>query len=236
MHSYRKIATALQDLLFPPVCTCCKKPLVAGEEVICLSCAVQLPETHFHLLDNNPVMEKFKGRLSLQKATSFLFFTKQGNTQKLIHQLKYNGRPGIGIFLGKLFASSLADNGWLHDIDQIIPIPIHRRKKRTRGYNQSRYIARGIAKQANLPILPPKALTKIRHTESQTRKGSLDRLKNVTNVFRLSQPELIQKKNILLIDDVITTGATLESCGLEILENGHPKSISIATLAFASDL
>lgn len=236
LSSFRRIVSALQDLFFPPVCACCQAPLVAGEDILCLSCALQLPRTNFHQLSNNPVMEKFKGRIPVQKASSFLFFTKQGNTQKLIHQLKYKGRTEIGVFLGKLFAESLSANGWLKEINQIIPIPLHRRKERARGYNQSLYIAHGIAAQAKLPIVPKNTISKIRHTDSQTRKGSLERLKNVTDVFRLSRPELVRGKDILLIDDVITTGATLESCALEIIKTGRPRSLSIGTLAFASEL
>lgn len=235
MNNFKKAATALQDLIFPPLCACCQKALSEKEEILCSVCVLKLPKTNFHLINKNPVFEKFKGRITLRQASSFLFFTQESSVQSLIHQLKYHRKTQIGTYLGKIFAESLSQNNWLRDIDYIIPIPLHPKKKKRRGYNQSSFIAKGIALKSNIKIIEEDTVIKIKNTESQTKKSGLERLNNVTGVFRLARPKVVSEKSILLVDDVLTTGATLESCALEVLK-GHPKSISIATLAYATDI
>lgn len=179
----------------------------------------------------------FRGRIPVNQATSFLFFTQESLTQQLIHQLKYQGQTAIGLFLGLIFGEELARSNWLQDIELVLPVPLHRKKQRLRGYNQSLLIAQGIGKntcnQNQNHLLP--VLIKSKNTVSQTKKNSLERLNNVKDVFQIQQPELIRGRNILLIDDVLTTGATMESCALEVLK-AKPRSISLATLAFATDI
>lgn len=234
MALFNLIKDSLSDLLFPPACLCCGRPLVVEEKLLCLACVQSLPKTNFHQMQENPVLEKFKGRLSVNRATSFMYFTKKGKLQNLIHQLKYKGKPEIGVFLGALFAEDLARSEWLDSVDYILPVPIHRKKRRVRGYNQAAMIAKGISQYTDLPILPKQTLIRIKHTESQTQKHGLDRLNNVKGVFSLKQAPILKGEHVLIVDDVLTTGATLESCALEVLK-GHPSAISLATLAIASD-
>lgn len=235
LATFSNLLKSFEDLFFPPLCACCQQPLVAAEEILCMDCLLKLPLTNFHLLKNNPVVEKFKGRIPVRAATSLLFFTQQSRTQQLIHQLKYQGKTKIGIYLGKIFGESLSRVKWLEEMDLMLPVPLHPKKEKIRGYNQSVLIAKGIERIMGLKVAPKGILIKNKHTESQTKKNGLERLNNVKDVFQLCQPEFIDGKNVLLIDDVLTTGATLESCGMEVWK-GRPKSISIGTLAFATDI
>lgn len=228
-----KILISLQDLFFPPVCACCQGPLLAGEDVICTPCVFNLPKTNFHLLHSNPVAEKFKGRIPVQFASSFLYFIKGGKVQSLIHQLKYKDKEKIGIYLGELFAEDLTFYHKLKNIDSILAVPLHPSKKKKRGYNQSQLFAKGINKKTGITLAEEDTVVKVINTTSQTQKDGIERLANVRDVFSLKKKENVFNKNILLVDDVLTTGATIESCALEVLK-GEPKSISIVTIAFAS--
>lgn len=223
------------NLLFPKQCAGCGEILMAGEQVLCLKCCAALPKTNFHLLGQNPVRAKFKGRLSVPRACSFLYFTKDGHTQQLLHQFKYRGRKDVGEFLSQLFAEDLQAHQWFQQIDLIVPIPIHTKKQRLRGYNQAAVMALGLAKVSGLPLVDKTALVKINHTASQTRKSRLERLRNVQDVFQLRNRQEFQGKHLLLVDDVLTTGATLEACASELFK-AKPASISLATLALASDI
>lgn len=225
----------LLNLFFPKQCAGCREILMAGEQVLCLKCCAALPKTNFHLMNQNPVWTKFKGRLSVRKACSFLYFTKDGRTQQLLHQFKYHGRKDVGKFLSRLFAEDLQAYQWFQHIDLIVPLPIHAKKQRLRGYNQALVMALGLAQVSGLSVANKEALVKVNHTASQTRKSRLERLRNVQNVFRLRNEEGFKGKHLLLVDDVLTTGATLEACASELLK-AEPASISLATLAVASDI
>lgn len=146
--------------------------------------------------------------------------------------MKYQGRKEIGLILGRLFAEDLKQINWAEGIDALLPVAIHKKKQRIRGYNQAYFIAKGISEILNIPVLPADALIKLKHTDSQTRKGKVARIENVHSVFKLQNPEVIAHKHILLIDDVLTTGATIEAIALEILK-ANPKGVSVATLACA---
>ncbi|HET8573360.1 MAG TPA: phosphoribosyltransferase family protein [Edaphocola sp.] len=186
-------------------------------------------------MDRNPVWMKFMGRLPVRKASAFLYFTQDGRVQRLLHQFKYEGRKDVGIFLSGLFAEDLLAHHWLQTIDIIMPLPIHAKKQRMRGYNQATVIAYALSRASGLPVVDKTALIKVSQTASQTRKSRLERLQNVQNAFHLRDGKAMKGKHILIVDDVLTTGATLEACALEVL-GAQPSGISLATLAVASDI
>jgi ComF family protein len=189
-----------------------------------------LPETGFHSYPGNPVEKLFWGRIKIENATAFLFYDKQSKYGHLLHEFKYKGYREIGYFLGELFGSRLSSSTF-KDIDIIVPIPLHFSKLRSRGFNQSEVFGEGISKALSRPIIGD-ALARNVFTSTQTRKGRFDRWKNVEGIFKVSNPELLKNKHILLIDDVVTTGATLEAAGSEILKVEGTR-LSIAALAFA---
>jgi ComF family protein len=189
-----------------------------------------LPETGFYNYPENPVEKLFWGRIKVENATAFLFYDKQSKYGHLLHEFKYKGYREIGIYLGELLGSRL-NNSSFNDIDLIVPVPLHFSKLRSRGFNQSEVFGQGLSKSLNKPVLG-KALKRNVFTSTQTRKGRFDRWKNVEGIFQVSDPDLLKHKHILLIDDVVTTGATLEAAGSAIL-NIEGTKLSIATLAYA---
>ena len=233
LHHLKDAATALVRLFYPHTCELCSTELNAGETVLCLHCVLDLPRTELHRHPVNKVYQTFTGRVPVDRATAFTYFTKEGMMQHLLHRLKYKGRTAIASYLGNLFAADLLATGWLEGIDILVPVPLHRRKAHRRGFNQSELIARGMAETSGL-VVGKDTLIRILDTESQTRKSRLDRIGNVSEVFRVPQPALVQDKHLLLIDDVLTTGATLEAAALSLLTAGA-KKLSIASLAMAVD-
>jgi ComF family protein len=219
------------SLLYPKYCVVCKSSLFGNEEIICTVCRHSLPVTRFHLSDQNPVEQLFRGRLLIQFATSLLYFDKGSKYRNLVHQLKYQGRRDVGIFLGRMLGSTLKESG-MQQPDFIVPVPLHRKKQRRRGYNQSELIARGISEVLNV-IVCTNALRRTVFTDTQTRRKRYERWTNVENVFRSSGSEFLKGKHILLVDDVITTGATLEAAANQILKIENT-TVSVASLAFAS--
>jgi len=224
---------SLIQLIFPQNCAGCEHPFRGAEKILCLKCQFNLPLSKTWIHQENIVCQKLQGRFSFEKASSFLYFTKEGITQHLMHQLKYKGREDLAHLLGNLYGESLAKCQWAKDIDCIIPVPIHKRKRQERGYNQSELIASGLSISTNVTLLKNE-LIKIKHTSSQTRKTNKERIENVKEVFQVKNPETLIGKHILLVDDVITTGATLESCANTILEIPKTK-VSIVTLAIAEN-
>ncbi|HBL74453.1 MAG: amidophosphoribosyltransferase [Bacteroidetes bacterium GWF2_42_66] len=229
------ISTYLNDfieLFFPRICLVCGNNLLNREELVCLQCLHELPRTNFHLQERNPVAEIFYGRVQLEAATSFFFFNKGSQYQKLIHALKYKGMKEIGILLGKHFAIDLAKSSSFASVDIICPVPLHPKKEKKRGYNQSEFIALGIAERMEKPLSTDN-LARLIYTDSQTRKGRYERWENVEGIFGLNRPDEFEGKHILLIDDVLTTGSTLEACASAILSVTRNTKVSIATLGFA---
>lgn len=219
------------NLFFPNLCRACGKPLVAHENILCLSCLYKLPKTNFHMYENNPVSRIFWGRVNLSSATSFLFFNKGGSVQKLIHQLKYKGSIETGNFLGELMGNDLIKSDLYNTIDAIIPVPLHKKKLHIRGYNQSDIIARGIGKSMSIPTVS-NTLIRTEFTETQTKKARYSRWENVKGKFGINNQEDIEGKHVLLVDDVLTTGATIESCAQTLLEVPNI-IVSVATVAYA---
>lgn len=219
------------SLLFPELCNACGTNLYEGEKDICTKCLYTLPYTDYHNYPANRVAKQLWGRLPCNAAMAMLYFRKGAKVQNLIHHLKYKNKTDVGIKLGNLLGARLKLSHQYSDIDLIIPVPLYLKKERQRGYNQSKYIADGIATALNVPVSTVH-LSRIKETSSQTKKSRYTRYENMQDVFNLSHADELSGKHILLVDDVMTTGATLEACGLSLL-NGGIKKLSIATLAFA---
>jgi ComF family protein len=181
---------------------------------------------------NNPVEKIFRGRIPVTSAMSELFFSKESAVQNLIHELKYRNNKTVGLYLGNLIGESLLNSHRFHDIEVLVPLPLFKRKEKRRGYNQSEILCRGISEVINKPILKKSVIRKI-FTETQTKKHRMERWENVENTFHVTDRASLEGKHVLLVDDVITTGATLESCGAEILKLENT-TLSIATLAVAT--
>ncbi len=218
-------------LFYPNVCILCGNTLFKNEQTVCTLCIYKLPKTNFHLVQNNPVNKIFWGRVNIQHASSFLYFRKKGMVQKLIHTFKYKNRKDIGILLGKLYGHELRESKLFDDVECIIPVPLHKKKLLERGYNQSLLFAYGLKESMDVEVLDD-ILYRKKHSATQTRKGRFERWENVEAIFELKNTEKIQNKHILLVDDVITTGATLEAC-VQILKQVSDLKVSIATIAYA---
>ncbi|MES2417247.1 MAG: phosphoribosyltransferase family protein [Bacteroidota bacterium] len=231
MNSIKRITSDVIGLLFPELCAGCSLTLYYGERTICEHCLYDLPYTDFHINKNNPVAQQFWGRVPVEAAMAMLYFRKGTKVQSLIHHLKYKGQSEVGFKLGGLLGARLMLSEQYKAIDYIIPVPLHLKKERIRGYNQSIFIAEGIAQVLQIPVKTA-YLFRNKLTESQTQKSRYIRYQNMESVFSVRQPEQINQKHILLVDDVLSTGATLEACGNSLLHSGI-KKLSIATLAFS---
>lgn len=231
MTPFRMLFHDLIGLLYPHLCLACKESLPSRRDCICLNCQLKLPKTNFHLERNNPFTERFWGRLEIESGAALYHFVKGGKVQGLIHQLKYLGKRQVGIRLGQWYGEQLRASEHFKNIDLIVPVPLHPRKEKMRGYNQSAAFAAGLAETMQIPALP-QALVRRVFTETQTNKSRLERLENVQDVFAVQNPELLEGKHILLVDDVMTTGATLEACGSKIVAVKGTK-LSMATIAIA---
>ncbi|MEL6533941.1 MAG: ComF family protein [Bacteroidota bacterium] len=219
------------NLFFPRYCLACRGPVVQGDHILCTSCVVDLPRTQYHEDPDNPVARKFYGLLPLSHAFGYLHFAKGGQIQTLLHQLKYENRPEVGEILGRWYGSELKEEGYDEQFDLIVPIPLHASKQRKRGYNQSDAIAKGLSEGLGIPWSAD-TLKRTRHTHTQTRMSRAERYANMASVFTVAEPNSVQNQRVLLIDDVVTTGATLQACG-EVLVAAKPQSLSIAALAVA---
>lgn len=219
------------SLLFPRLCYACGNHLLRNEYLICTECYVIIPRTNYHLIEDNPVAKLFWGRCLIEKAAAFSYYNKGSRIRNLIHNLKYKGIREIGYELGKIYGLSLNSSGFISDIDLIIPVPLHPAKERLRGFNQSELISRGIADSAILPV-DTRTLSRIIVSSTQTRRSRYDRWTNVEGIFRVTDSQTIVGKHILLVDDVITTGSTIESCTNELLKTEGVK-VSVVALAFA---
>ncbi|MDY6799977.1 MAG: ComF family protein [Bacteroidota bacterium] len=218
------------NLIYPNLCVVCNNHLVSQEKLICTSCLYNLPKTNFHLDIENPVSQLFWGRTKIEYATSFYFYHKGSKYQKMMHKFKYHDCKEIGFILGRYFGSQLKDSVF-NQVDLIVPVPLHKSKLKKRGYNQSEFVARGLSESLEKEV-DAKTLIRSVATSTQTRKSRFERWKNVERIFDIKEPERFRNKHILLVDDVVTTGSTLEACANTLLEVPETK-VSIATLAVA---
>ncbi|MDR1171081.1 MAG: ComF family protein [Bacteroidales bacterium] len=225
------ILEGFAGLFWPNVCACCSTGLTRGEEYICSHCMYELPVTNFHKDRDNPIAQVFWGRAPIEYATAGYFFRKGNRIQKLVHQVKYKGQKEMGAVLGREMGKSLRGSSF-SEVDLIAPVPLHPQKFRKRGYNQSEWIAKGLAEALDKPV-NTQALVRRFFTATQTRKKRFARWENVDSGFGLINPGTFAGQHILLIDDVITTGATLEACIHAVLSAPGSK-VSVAALALAS--
>lgn len=219
------------NLFYPNVCAICHDGLVRGEEVVCTSCMYHIPRTRYWNSTDNPVAKIFWGRVNIENACAFFFFNKGSKYRKLLHLLKYNGRGDVGVKLGEEFGRELVGKDIYNSIDAIIPVPLHPKRLKQRGYNQAEMIANGLSKVMGKPVII-NVLVRSQYTQTQTKKNREERVKNVTHAFTVVNPEKIAGMHVLLVDDVVTTGATLEVCANVLLSNTTSR-VSIVTLAYA---
>lgn len=220
------------SLFYPRLCLACGQGLPAGKSVICVTCQYHLPKTKFHLENENPFAEHFWGRVNIESCGALYHFSKGGKTQQLIHNLKYKGKKEIGIQLGKLYGRQLKESAYFKEIDCIVPVPLHPRKEFKRGFNQSDQFAIGLSQSMEIPWYK-KALKRTGETDTQTQKSRMERFENVSQAFDVRNPKLLTGKHVLIVDDVMTTGATLEACATKVLQLEEVK-VSFATIAIAS--
>lgn len=219
------------SLFYPQVCYACGNSLFRNEEIICSFCSFHLPKTNFHKQVENPLSKTFWGRVKLENVAAYFYFSKGSKVQHLMHQFKYRGRYEIGVYLGRLYGSELKLEDAFRDIEMVIPVPLHLKKLRTRGYNQSEKIAEGLAKSMEI-TMDPGILIRTYASATQTRKSRFSRWENVKEIFEITQPEKIAGKHLLLVDDVITTGATIEACATHLL-GVEGTRLSVVSLACA---
>jgi ComF family protein len=219
----------LSSLFFPEYCAACATPLVKGEEAICFHCQVRLPKTSMFGEYDNQVERLFWGRADVRAAAAFLKMPKQGMVHQLIHLLKYHDHKQVGVRLGKLLGNELKQCRRMGDFDVILPVPLHPKKLFARGYNQCDCIAEGIEFITEREIIRDN-LIRIQYTDSQTRKSRFARWKNVETIFHVNRPDTLEGKKVLLVDDVITTGSTIEACA-NVLTSIPGLRLDVASLA-----
>jgi ComF family protein len=223
----------LLNLFYPRLCPACSTAGLPMDLVICLDCQVHLPYTRYPVSADNPFSSRFWGRIPLVAGTALLSFSKGGRVQHLLHQLKYRGRQDVGIYLGKVLGAGLRKAPAMQDVELILPIPLHSRRLKERGYNQSACFAQGLSESMGVPWSAD-FLVRTRQTATQTRKSRLERMENVAQAFEVLRPDDLAHKHVLLVDDVLTTGATLETCG-ELLLQVPGLRLSLAAIAIAAE-
>ena len=220
------------SLFFPKYCLACDNALVKGESMICTVCMLEMPQTDYHRWRENPLRNRLSYRIPVKHAMALFKFSKSGRVQHLLHQLKYRNHPEIGVTLGRIYGEKMKNESELPtNVDLIIPIPLHPARKRKRGYNQSAKFAEGLSETLGIPFTDELLERRIK-TETQTRKSKLNRWENISGVFGLKNRVLLEGKKILLVDDVITTGSTVEACSQVLIDQGCPL-LSIACIAEA---
>lgn len=225
-----KLLKDIVHIFYPEVCLCCQNDLTTNENTICVNCRHQLPLTNFSNEPNNLVENTFYGRVPIEEATALFYFFKKGSIQELIHNLKYRNQQQVGTVLGEWLGDDLLQSNRFKNLDFIVPVPLHQKKMKKRGYNQVTTFGQSLSKKLNVPYNDT-ILKRITSTKTQTKRLRFDRWKNVQELFVVEQPEFVENKHILLIDDIITTGATLEAC-CKAFENSKNIKISIACMAY----
>lgn len=223
----------IMHLFYPNLCLGCEQTLLNSEKKICINCWQQLPMTNFHLQENNLARDRFLGRVSIEHASAMFYFHKDSVLQSILHSLKYKNQTTAGELLGKRMGYLLQSSSWMSSIDILLPVPLAKAKLSLRGYNQSEHIARGIHEIWPIPI-DTTSVIRNKNTKSQTTMTITERIENMKNAFNIIDPEKLRNKHVLLIDDVMTTGATLESLS-QCLLSTIPLKLSILTVAYAID-
>jgi ComF family protein len=219
-------------LIFPHCCEGCGSDILEAHHLLCSACILKLPETNFIFKPNNPIEKIFYGRLNLTSAGAAFYFTKDSLMQHLMHELKYKNNKDIAIYLGKLLGIQLLQSGRFDSVDVLVPLPLNPKREAKRGYNQAEMICRGISEVMNITI-EKKAVQRSVFTQTQTNQNRISRWQNMDGVFTIDNIAALQNKHVLLVDDIVTTGATLEACGNRIIKNCNAV-LSIATVAVTS--
>ncbi len=222
----------LAHFIFPHHCSGCNTDVLSEEQLLCAKCLYELPETNFANIYNNVVEKNFYGRLKVEQATAAFYFTKESLMQHLIHQLKYKSNQAIGVYLGKMLGNQLLQSNRFNEVDIIVPLPLNPKREFKRGYNQAAVICNGITEVFSKPINTTTVIRKV-NTETQTHHTRTERWQNMDGVFTVANAQAIKDKHILLVDDIITTGATIEACGKVILDAGA-KCLSVAAVGYTS--
>lgn len=220
----------LGALFFPPCCPVCGRLLPSGNHTLCTSCRIAAPLTRYTQAPDNPLFRSFWGQLPIERASALIFFTGQSGWQRLIHAFKYRGQWRLALEMGRWYGAELVAGGLHHTVDVVVPIPLHPFKRLKRGYNQSEYLAQGIAEQLGVEV-DFRSVRRHRNNPSQAQRSGEERWQNVEGIFSVRHPERLQGKHILLVDDVLTTRATMISCGEAILKAVPDCRLSIAALA-----
>ena len=227
--------TLIEDfisLFFPRVCNACEAPLMHNEEIICMSCLFHLPKTNFHQDQENPVSRLFWGRVNIHAAAAFYYFRKGSKIQHLMHQFKYKGHKEVGVFIGDLYGDELKKSPCFNTVNVVIPVPLHRKKIKKRGFNQSERFAMGLSQSMKIDLVTS-VLVRKTASETQTKKTKFRRWENVKEIFDIEQAKTLEGKHLLLVDDVITTGSTIEACAT-VLHQIPGVKVSVAGMAFTT--
>ena len=221
-------------LVFPERCAVCGEMLPEGVRFMCPGCSWDMPLTGYWAEHDNPVLRKFGGLLPLREASSLIFYTPNSKYRTLVHRFKYYGQWRDSLILGEMTGKKLKESGLYDSVDTVVPVPLHLVRRLKRGYNQAEYLAQGIARELDIP-LDTASVTRSGYNRSQTKtKDHADRWENVAGIFSVRRPARLDGRHILLVDDVLTTGATLISCAEEILRRCPSCRISIATLSVSA--
>jgi len=226
---FQTLFSNLASLIYPELCVICREPLIENEKYFCFSCFLKLPKTNYHFISDNQAIDRFAGKVSLEKASSYFYYNKEGVAQKLIAEIKYKGNRNLGEWIGAYIANDMISSNFFQNIDYLVPVPLHKSKEKKRGFNQAEKIAKGIAKVTKIS-LETSNVFKQKSNTSQTKKRLFERWKSTRNLFYMKNPELFNQKHILIIDDVLTTGSTIEALAQSLLKSKDIK-ISILTVA-----
>lgn len=221
----------LVDIIYPETCEACGEPLLGGEKLICTQCLVSLPRTNSHLKADELMERRFWGKIIVSRTIAYVRFAKKSKVQHLLHQLKYKNKPELGVFLGELYGHELKIANFDKNIDLIIGVPLHAEKEKQRGYNQANCIAEGLSKALEIPYDTAIA-RKVINTDTQTKKSRFERFMNVKDAFEIMDKEKLRSKRIAIVDDILTTGSTIESFANTLFENGCAE-VSVITIAIA---
>lgn len=231
MLTVKTILSHFFELFFPRLCVCCEERLVDGEKFICLNCLYKLPKTNHLTNPDNKLEVFFAGRFPFVRIAAFAYFVKGESIQRIIHEIKYKNNPKLAVYMGELCGKEILKSNCFTDIDYIVPIPLHKNRLKMRGYNQALLLANGISAKTNIPV-NTENLVRIIDNPSQTKNSRLERWKNTEGIFEVKDQDLFMGKHILLVDDVVTTGSTLEVCA-KLITSCPGTRVSIFIVGYA---